>query len=101
MSKLTLGVIGTSKKEDERRVPIHPEHLPRVPEDIRRQLIDVQPLGEPEFVMLAKGRAENTKEAIVEVDASLQDRIFVRQSKAVARDSDEMIRMKVSISTED
>lgn len=69
--------------------------------DIRRQLIDVQPLGEPEFVMLAKGRAENTKEAIVEVDASLQDRIFVRQSKAVARDSGEMIRMKVSISTED
>ena len=24
-----IGVIGTSKKEDERRVPIHPEHLLR------------------------------------------------------------------------
>lgn len=27
MKKLTLGVIGTSRKEDEKRVPIHPDHL--------------------------------------------------------------------------
>jgi alanine dehydrogenase len=47
MSKLTLGVIGTSKKEDERRVPIHPGHLPRVPEDIRRQLVFEEGYGEP------------------------------------------------------
>lgn len=47
MSKLTLGVIGTSKKEDERRVPIHPEHLSRVPEDIRRQLIFEEGYGAP------------------------------------------------------
>jgi N5-(carboxyethyl)ornithine synthase len=39
MKKLTLGVIGTSKKEDEKRVPIHPEHLSRLPENIRKQLI--------------------------------------------------------------
>ncbi|MDX2506999.1 MAG: NAD(P) transhydrogenase subunit alpha, partial [Gammaproteobacteria bacterium] len=47
MSKLTLGVIGTSKKEDERRVPIHPEHLPRIPEQIRRQLIFEEGYGAP------------------------------------------------------
>ncbi len=47
MSKLTLGVIGTSKKEDERRVPIHPEHLPRIPEDIRRKLIFEEGYGTP------------------------------------------------------
>ncbi len=47
MSKLTLGVIGTSKKEHERRVPIHPEHLPRIPEDIRRQLIFEEGYGTP------------------------------------------------------
>ena len=34
-----MGVIGTSRKEDERRSPIHPEHLNRLPESIRRQLI--------------------------------------------------------------
>ena len=47
MSKLTLGVIGTSKKEDERRVPIHPGHLPRLPEQIRRQLIFEEGYGAP------------------------------------------------------
>jgi alanine dehydrogenase len=34
-----LGVIGTSLKPDERRVPIHPEHLGRLPEAARRRLI--------------------------------------------------------------
>ena len=46
MSKLKLGVIGTSKKVDERRVPIHPEHLRRLPESVRRQLIFEEGYGE-------------------------------------------------------
>ncbi len=47
MSKLTLGVIGTSKKVDERRFPIHPEHLSRIPESIRRQMIFEEGYGAP------------------------------------------------------
>jgi len=47
MNKLTLGVIGTSKKIDERRLPIHPEHLNRIPEKLRSQLIFEQGYGEP------------------------------------------------------
>lgn len=47
MSTLVLGVIGTSKKENERRFPIHPEHLSRIPERIRRQLIFEKGYGEP------------------------------------------------------
>ena len=47
MSKLTFGVIGTSRKEDERRFPIHPEHLSRIPDDIRRQLIFEEGYGAP------------------------------------------------------
>ena len=47
MSLLTMGVIGTSKKEDERRVPIHPDHLDRIPEHIRRQLIFEKGYGTP------------------------------------------------------
>jgi len=39
MNYNTFGVIGTSKKENERRLPIHPEHLLRLPEEVRRQLI--------------------------------------------------------------
>ncbi|MBA6413360.1 NAD(P) transhydrogenase subunit alpha [Parahaliea sp. F7430] len=39
MNKFLIGVIGTSRKQDERRFPIHPEHLLRIPEATRRQLI--------------------------------------------------------------
>lgn len=35
MTLLKMGIIGTLKKEDEKRVPIHPEHLKRLPEHIR------------------------------------------------------------------
>jgi len=47
MSKLTLGVVGFSRKEDERRFPIHPDHLSRIPEPIRRQLIFEEGYGIP------------------------------------------------------
>jgi N5-(carboxyethyl)ornithine synthase len=47
MTKLTLGVIGTSKKTDELRFPIHPEHLSRIPEKMRRQLIFEEGYGAP------------------------------------------------------
>jgi N5-(carboxyethyl)ornithine synthase len=42
-----IGIIGTSKKEDERRVPIHPEHLLRLPEHIRKKLIFEKGYGKP------------------------------------------------------
>ncbi len=47
MTLLKMGVIGTSKKEDERRVPIHPDHLKRLPEHIRKQLIFEKGYGLP------------------------------------------------------
>lgn len=47
MSKLTFGVIGTSNKEDEKRVPIHPDHLSRLPADYRKQLIFETGYGAP------------------------------------------------------
>ena len=47
MSELTFGVIGTSKKEDEQRIPIHPEHLSRFSEQIRRQLVFEEGYGAP------------------------------------------------------
>jgi alanine dehydrogenase len=39
LNTLSIGVVGTSKKDEERRVPIHPEHLPRLKRDLREQLI--------------------------------------------------------------
>ncbi|MCJ9429648.1 N(5)-(carboxyethyl)ornithine synthase [Kordiimonas marina] len=47
MKKLTLGVIGTSKKVAEQRVPIHPDHFPRLSEDYRKQLIFEEGYGAP------------------------------------------------------
>lgn len=47
MALLKMGVIGTSRKEDERRVPIHPDHLKRLPQEIRKQLIFEKGYGIP------------------------------------------------------
>lgn len=47
MSQLTFGVIGSSRKEREYRVPIHPEHLPRLPEPVRRRLVFEEGYGAP------------------------------------------------------
>lgn len=47
MNTSIMGVIGTSRKEDERRYPIHPAHLSRIPEALRRQLIFEEGYGVP------------------------------------------------------
>ncbi len=39
MSEWTMGVVGTYSKADEYRLPIHPDHLDRIPEGIRSQLV--------------------------------------------------------------
>ncbi|HEY9844259.1 MAG: N(5)-(carboxyethyl)ornithine synthase [Candidatus Sericytochromatia bacterium] len=43
---MKIGVIGSSLKADERRVPIHPEHLGLIPDEVRRQLVFEQGYGE-------------------------------------------------------
>ena len=71
---LQLGVIGTSKKENERRMPLHPEHLPRLPEELRRQLIFEQGYGAPfgmedsEIAALTGGTATR-QELLADLDA--------------------------------
>ena len=47
MSNLTFGVVGTSRKVDEKRLPIHPDHLKRLPEDVRRRLVFETGYGRP------------------------------------------------------
>ncbi|HWI31997.1 MAG TPA: N(5)-(carboxyethyl)ornithine synthase [Microbacterium sp.] len=43
---MTLGVIGASRKPDERRVPIHPGHLDRLPEELRPRIVLEEGYGE-------------------------------------------------------
>jgi hypothetical protein len=38
MPQLSLGVVGTSRKRDEHRLPIHPEHVERIDADLRRRI---------------------------------------------------------------
>jgi alanine dehydrogenase len=38
VDQLTLGVIGRSRKENERRLPIHPHHFDRIDEDLRQRI---------------------------------------------------------------
>ena len=35
---LTVGVIGKSSKENEKRVPIHPKHLKHMPKRLQKQI---------------------------------------------------------------
>ena len=43
---LTMGVIGKSLKENEMRVPIHPEHVKHISEELRKQITFEQGYGE-------------------------------------------------------
>ncbi|MCJ7801755.1 MAG: N(5)-(carboxyethyl)ornithine synthase, partial [Candidatus Marinimicrobia bacterium] len=68
----TLGVIGTSRKEDEKRVPIHPDHLSRLPEDIRKQLIFEKGYGSPfglddDFFVSKTGGVASRHELLAEI----------------------------------
>ncbi len=44
---LTLGVMGRSLKENERRLAIHPDHLPEIPDPLRSRLFLEQGYGAP------------------------------------------------------
>ncbi len=67
-----IGVIGTSKKEDEKRVPIHPDHLSRISEDIRKKLIFEKGYGEPfglddDFFISHAGGVASREELLTEI----------------------------------
>lgn len=47
MTNVTFGVLGTSGKVDERRVPLHPDHLLRLNETVRRHLVFEEGYGTP------------------------------------------------------
>lgn len=47
MAEQKFGVIGTSRKENEKRAPIHPDHFGRIPEAIRQNLVFEEGYGHP------------------------------------------------------
>lgn len=67
---LTLGVIGKSLKENEKRVPIHPEHLMRIPEELRKQITFEEGYG------LRFGIDDNTLARLSSGRVALRDEIL-------------------------
>ena len=47
MDQLSLGVVARSRKENERRLPIHPHHLDRIDADLRETIYLEYGYGEP------------------------------------------------------
>jgi alanine dehydrogenase len=47
MNRLSLGVIARSRKENERRLPLHPHHLSQIPDDLRAHIYLETGYGEP------------------------------------------------------
>ncbi len=88
MNLLTMGVIGTSRKVDERRVPIHPEHFERLPEHIRKQLLFEKGYGKP-FNISDEQIAEQTG-GIAERSEILQDLGCAIIAKPILSDFKEM-----------
>jgi alanine dehydrogenase len=46
MDQLSLGVLATSSKENEHRLPIHPQHLDRIDADLRSRIVLEQGYGD-------------------------------------------------------
>jgi len=73
---LRLGVIGTSRKKNERRIPIHPDHLARIPEQLRRQLVFEEGYGaslgiEDEEIARQTGGTATRRELLMDLGAVL------------------------------
>jgi len=64
--------------------------------DLRRRLIELQPLADTELDALALERGNNAQAAIVAVDPALQSRIRLVEAKDVGSE-DDGIRMKVAV----
>jgi N5-(carboxyethyl)ornithine synthase len=65
---LSIGVIGKSLKENEKRVAIHPDHLDRIPQEIRKNITFETGyglrfgMGDTKIASLSSGRVASRKE---------------------------------------
>lgn len=70
---LKIGVIGTSKKQNERRIPIHPDHLTRLPDQVRHQLIFEEGYGnsfnitDAELAALTSGKTMKRQDLLTDL----------------------------------
>ena len=75
-NRLTLGILASTRKPDERRLPIHPLHLDRIAPEIREQLILEEGYGErfgvsDEHLASLVGRIAPRRQLLADADVVL------------------------------
>lgn len=85
---LTVGVIGKSLKENEKRVAIHPDHIQLIPEEFRRQISFEKGYGDL-FGMDDQSIAEMTSGRVASREEILRDFDCIIMPKPVAEDLNE------------
>jgi len=74
---LTVGIVGSSLKENEERVAIHPEHIERIPRELRKQMTFEKSYGlrfgvdDQTIAQLTSGRVALRKEILNDFDCVL------------------------------
>ena len=67
---MRIGIVGTSNKEHERRVPVFPEHLDRYPESLRKAMVFEAGYGKdyglPDAHFQARGVSIGTRDSLFE-----------------------------------
>ncbi len=86
---MDIAVIGTSKKENEKRVPIHPEHIRQIPIKIREHLYFEKRYGE-HFDMEDETIYSLTGNHLIQRDKLLRDFKTILITKPVAEDFEEI-----------
>ncbi|HEX2058022.1 MAG TPA: N(5)-(carboxyethyl)ornithine synthase [Actinomycetota bacterium] len=76
MSRLTLGVFGTSRKENERRLPIHPRHLDAIDVQLRSSILVEEGYGShfgtsKDALAAVAGGVRSQRELVEECDVLL------------------------------
>jgi len=81
---LTVGVIGKSLKENEKRVAIHPEHVKRIPQRLRKQITFEEGYGlrfgmdDYTLAKLTSGQVASRKEILSGFDCVLMPKPLVK-----------------------
>jgi len=87
--EMDIAVIGTSKKENEKRVAIHPNHISQIPEEIRKHLFFEKGYGIP-FDMEDETICSLTGNQLIERKNLLKDFKAILITKPVAEDFEEI-----------
>jgi len=86
---LTIGVIGKSLKENEKRVAIHPEHIKRIPHRLRKQITFEEGYGlrfgldDDTLAKLTSGRVVSREEILKGFDCVLMPKPLAKDLSQV------------------